>query len=355
MVCKVARVPVLGLFVLTFAVVHAAEAAPKFSPKALQKAGARLSVCPTYVGHLKSGLYSSMSPGAVCGSFGKVKSKKFKPTKAPFALSSSSPKGSVFQPVSSQEGDTRTELFSIGNYPALISYQVEDGGTFIIDLLDSTGKKVSSIADVRGASSNVVAINTPGVFSLRASGAPEGKDGQQPSYTISMSFMDPYEGSPVSMRDLADASIKPVPCPKSILASSAEGMVDIPSGTVCSKKDMGDAGMTAASFNLVSGLFLAPSINVEGTEATTTLPFRVGAPTRVSYEVSDPSPNGTGGFKVLLVNLETGKETPFISSRGSVGSGESTINVTGDYYLRIETRPTSPKKNGPLSYAVAIE
>lgn len=333
---------------------HSAIAAPKITSKLISKSGAKLSKCPAFIGVLKSGLYSNLSPNIFCGSgFNKI--KKLNSRKVGLPLINAAVRGSTFESLDNQQGETKTELFEIKNYPAIISYQVTGAGAkFKIELLDSTEKRVDTLVDRRGEGSNTIALNTSGQFSLHITASASGRDAEQPTYSVSMTFMDPYEGAPVSVRDLIEAGIKTLPCPKSILDASAT-MTDIPSTTICTKKNPEDAGMTPAPFNAATGLFITSSLQFEGSGDSTSLPFRALAGTRVSYSVTDPSPNGTGSLRATLVEMGSGKSIPLVSTKGSITGGSTVINKAGDYSVVVETKSTKPEENGELSYSISTQ
>jgi len=346
----------IALLTLFFAANREVQAAPKISPKSLIKAGAKISECPQFVGYLRSGSFSPISSTAICGTnFNKV--KKLKATKIQLPLSNLAQRGSAFAAIAEQQGPTTTEVFSVQNYPAIISYELRGtGGALKIELLNDKGKRVESLLDIRGENSGSFALNLRGRFSLKVTPSASGKDAEQPTYSLSMGFMDQYEGFSLSTRDLADASVKTIDCPKSILDSSASAIIDLPSGTVCMKKDPSDSGMTPTPFNLATGLFLTNSLLLDGSGATRSLPFRVTPSSRLTYSVEDPSPGGKGLFKMNLIEMGSGKKTTLFNLRGAVSNGSTALNQkSGDYYLEIEVKSFDAAKNGELSYTVSVE
>ncbi|NDC39509.1 MAG: hypothetical protein EBZ48_15970, partial [Proteobacteria bacterium] len=176
----------LALTCIASSLPHTAEAAPQVSPKALAKAGVKTIKCP-FVGFLNTGLYSRIGGNELCG-LGFAKLKKPKPSKGKFPLSSSVVQGTAFESIDSAQGPMVTELFKVGNYPGLITYEVSGTkGSFKLELVDAKGKRVENLLDVPLGSSGTAAINTPGLFALKITPAPASK-GEAPTYSLSMGF-----------------------------------------------------------------------------------------------------------------------------------------------------------------------
>lgn len=362
MLNRFVALPSLSLFVLGASLVSQVQAAPRITPSSLKKAGVKVVACPKFVGHLRGGLFTGITPrSSVCGSgFEKAKPLKKILKKRSLPLHNGGALGTPFAEITDQQGDVQTEPFEVKNYPAIIRYEVRDGGdssSFKIAVMNATtGKQELLLVRTKGQEvAGEISWNTPGKFYFRISASGGGRDGAQPVFSVSMDFMQPFEGFSVTERDLKDASVKTSACPKAILDTASGGMVSLGKGFVCTKNDLSDAGMTAAPFSVGSGLFIGTEIQLEGSGEATSVPFRIAGPTPITYSVSDPSEGGKGSMKAYLVELTSGKRTEIISVRGSIDGATTSINIPGEYFLLVKPTSANATRNGELSYSLSLQ
>jgi hypothetical protein len=356
------RFATLSLCILATSFISQVEAAPRITPASLKKAGVKLVACPKFVGHLRGGLFTGITPRtSLCGSgFEKAKPLKKVLKKRTLPLHNGGAVGSAFTEIIDQQGDVQTEPFEVKNYPAIIRYEVRDGGdssSFKIAVMNAnTGKQELLLVRAKGQEvAGEISWNTPGRFYFRISASGGGRDGAQPVFSVNMDFMPPIEGFSVTERDLKEASIKTSACPKAILDAASGGMVSLGQGFVCTKSDLSDAGMTAAPFSVGTGLFMGTEIQLEGSGEATSVPFRISTPTAISYSVSDPSEGGKGSLKAYLIELKSGKRTEIISVKGSIDGATTSINIPGEYFLLVKPTSANVARSGELSYSLSLQ
>jgi hypothetical protein len=170
--------------------------------------------------------------------------------------------------------------------------------------------------------------------------------------------MDQYRGTRVSREDISFADIALKPCPTYLYDIYDRKMFTI-DGFVCTNaSNLTDAGFTAAPYNLNTGLYLTQELNPDVLfGAGQGFPFRIRRPTLLGYQVDDPavSEGRTGSTDINVINLTTGRVVNHYSVKGTVKLTQTSLNIPGDYYISVTTRPVDRKKFGEIDWQVFLE
>ena len=376
-----------GYLVALFATITAcvsgltAQATPKywktpelFAPIA-QKYGISTVRCPNAVVNLNSGLATSLLSGwTVClestaALKNAVAKKKLKALGPPvdFPLKGNAILGTPFTAMYDQEGDLTTDDFVVGHYPAIAHYTIThfDGkATFNISYYSrQTHKYFNGFERVHGLNltaedelSGDAWLVGRGSYFIRID---TNNRTSQPLFSITSSFMDPYEGSALSSGDVKDAGIKLTKCPKYLLDLRKGRIAQPGRGYSCTKSSIAsleDAGFTNAPYSLAVGMFMATGIDASGAGDAKLLPFRVAkTPTQLVYSVNDPSEKQVGTTKFRLFDLATDTYVEKIAEvTGSIAGTTYNLNFAGEYMVEILTTPSQPEKYGDLEWSVSV-
>jgi hypothetical protein len=330
----------------------------------LKKKGLSVVACPRYVANTRTGLFSGINQAqTLCvgpasrdqlkKAVGGIKFKRF-PLDGRFDM------GSAFSEVIEQEGDVQTNPCRIGNYPAIVHFQ----------MLNDPSYKVSSTVGVRNFADNKTlynfehgrgnqdvesAVNQQGDYYFKVNAYPDPKEPTQPLFQMTMEFMEPYEGYPVTAADMKDARMKPLACPSYLLDLNFGKVYPLAKNYVCTRRfDPIDAGFTPAPFNLGSGLFMSIDPDIDSYGDWTSLPFRISGPTPITYTVDDPA-DGKGEFNLYLMDLATGRRvTQLVNVRGSIANTTTFINTPGDYYFYARSDSYEPQENGDIQFTISF-
>lgn len=365
----------LSLSILFFlSAVPGAQAVP-VSKASLLKKGISTVKCPAFAGNPSSGLSTSVLRYEVMKKRNLtelktlcVKRSKLKEVKKAFSRLESQPlsmngfvTGTQFAPVVNQEGDVNTDPFQIINYPVIIYYSVDNATfstEFSIDVIDlETERSKKSLLRGRGPVEGRFAFNIPGEYYLKIRNKADPREQIQPVFTVWMEYMEPYEGFSFEKRDLKDAGIKMMKKCPGMIDLAGQKLISPIKSLVCSKAiDLEEGGAQPAPLNPATQLLMATEIEWAEGGGSITLPFRISAPTALTYSVEDPT-EGKGRFYLRLMDLATGKEVkPTLAEvTGSIQETTTFINIPGDYYLFGDTRPYRAEENGDIFWTVSLE
>ena len=359
----------IAFFALTIALIAgsaaSAGAATSITAATLKKAGANIVSCPLYIGHYHSGLFTSvLKKNSLCMSNASIPTKARSLLKTyRFAIDGTASTGSGFPAIVNQEGDVQTQPFTITNYPAIISYAVEESdfqSQFQIAVVNAdTGKTAQVFVRSRGSVSGEVAWSIPGRFYLKMNAYGSNKTNLQPLYSASIRFIDRYTGLPVSTNDLKAAGVKTTSCPRYVLSTETGRAYQITTKFFCTSsksEKIESAGLTYAPLSLPITLFMVTDISMSGFGGTSSLPFRILSPAPLQYSVADPAEKGHGRFIIDLINPATGKQTSeLVNTTGTIDGTTTSVNVSGDYYMYLVTQPYNPQTYGDMGWDISIQ
>ncbi|MBX7137982.1 MAG: hypothetical protein K1X83_08365 [Oligoflexia bacterium] len=354
------------LFIITLltGMLYANAAVGDVSISKLSSLGIKFAPCPNYIAHLRGGIATSvLKPTTLCVKSGDLAKASKYLFKRRMVLDGSFQAGTAFAGIYGQEGDVQTLPFEVVNFPAEISFYIDnanDKSRFEISIINAdTNKSINSYVRARGSGQGHVAWAYPGRYYLKIQAVGDPQEELQPVFDVTMQYMDTPFGFSVTRDDMKTSGLRTMPCPKALVDIKTGNTYAIGKKFVCTKaggEAVTDAGFSLAPLNLGHTIFLADALDDFGCGDSLWLPFRVTRPRYMDYSVDDPT-SGKGSLSMNLYEFTANhKVTPtLVQVKGSIMGTTTSMNAPGDYYILGRANSSNPEANGEMCWDYSID